>query len=239
MDRAIAKPKLLLVEGKDEVNFFSALLVDLSLGDIQVQGVGGKSRLRDRLKVVVRGPSHEIITSVGIVRDADENPNGAFDSIRGALQAAGLPFPTAPLQPVVKDGLQVMVMILPDGKTPGMLEDLCLESVKETPAMLCVDEYFQCLKERLEQLPGNLTKARVRAFLASMEWLQDAHFEYLQKHVGEYLPDLPEAPSVAQAHAFLASRYKPNLDLGVAAQAGYWPFDHPAFVQAKQFLQML
>ena len=239
MGQAITRPKLLVVEGKDEVNFFAALITDLDLGDVQVQPVGGKSRFRAYLKAVANAPGYDIVTSVGIVRDADENLNGAFDSIRGALQAAGLPFPTAPLQPVVKDGLQVMVMILPDGKTPGMLEDLCLESVKETPAMLCVDEYFQCLGERLEELPGNLAKARMRAFLASMEWLEGAHFDYLQKHVGEYLPDLPEAPSVPQVHTFLASRYKPNLDLGVAAQAGYWPFDHPAFAQAKQFLQML
>jgi len=239
MGQAITKPKLLLVEGNDEVNFFSALMTELNLENVQVRDVGGKSKFRTRLKAVKVDQGYKTVISVGIVGDADENPNGAFDNICGALQSAGLPSPMAPLQSVAKDGLQVIVMILPDGKTPGMLEDLCLESVKETPAMLCVDEYFQCLGERLEQLPGNLAKARMRAFLASMEWLQGAHFEYLQKHLGEYLPDLPKAPSAAQVHAFLASRYKPNLNLGVAAQAGYWPFDHPAFAQAKQFLQML
>jgi hypothetical protein len=120
-----------------------------------------------------------------------------------------------------------------------MLEDLCLESVSEDPAMLCVDEYFRCLEERLEMLPRNPSKARVRGFLASMEWLEEAHFEYLQRRLGEYLPELPDAPSVAKTHTFLASRYKPDLDMGIAAQAGYWRFDHPAFEQAKRFLSTL
>jgi hypothetical protein len=38
----------------------------------------------------------------------------------------------------------------------------------------------------------------------------------------------------------LAERFSnPHLDLGLAAQAGYWPFDHPAFAQIKQFLKTL
>ena len=238
MGRTITKPKLLLVEGKDEVELFSKLIADLDLVDIEVRDVKGKTRFRDRLEVLIEGPGHEIITSVGIIRDADKNPAGAFESICGALEDVGLPRPTAPLQPA-GDAPQVMVMILPDGETPGMLEDLCLESVSEDPAMLCVDEYFRCLEERLEMLPRNPSKARVRAFLASMEWLEEAHFEYLQGRLGEYLPELPDAPSVAKTHTFLASRYKPDLDMGIAAQAGYWRFDHPAFEQAKRFLSTL
>lgn len=240
MGQAITKPtKLLLVEGDDEVNFFSALMKELNLENIQVRDVGGKSKFRARLKAVTQSSDYQAVVSVGIVRDADENPKATFDSICGALQAAKLPFPEKPLRPVVKDGLRVVVMILPDGETPGMLEDLCLESVKEDPAMPCVDEYFRCLENRLADLPGNMAKARVRAFLASIEWLEEAHFNHIQKRLGEYLPDLPQAPSVAQAHTFLASRYKPKLDLGIAAQEGYWSLDHKAFDPVKQFLRML
>ena len=122
-----------------------------------------------------------------------------------------------------------------------MLEDLCLESVADDPAMPCLEEYFRCLEEQLEAgaFPSNPSKARVRAFLTSMEWLEEAHFEYLQKHLGEYLSELPDAPSVAKVHAFLASRYKPDLDMGIAAKEGYWRLDHPAFALAKRFLSML
>jgi hypothetical protein len=132
-------------------------------------------------------------------------------------------------------------MILPGDGREGMLEDLCLESVADDPAIPCLEEHFRCLEEQLEAgaFPGNPSKARVRAFLASMEWLEEAHFEYLQEHLEEHLSELPDAPSVAKIHAFLASRYKPDLDLGIAAKEGYWQLDHPAFAQVKQFLSTL
>jgi hypothetical protein len=85
MGRTITKPKLLLVEGKDEVELFSKLIADLDLVDIEVRDVKGKTRFRDRLEVLIEGPGHEIITSVGIIRDADKNPAGAFESVCGAL----------------------------------------------------------------------------------------------------------------------------------------------------------
>ncbi len=232
MGKAITKPKLLLVEGKDEVKLFEKLLADLGLVDIEIRDIMGKTKYRKNIEALPRLSGFGEVTSVGIVTDADKQPKGTFDSVCDALGVAGLPRPTAPLQ-AVGDAPLVMVMILPDGETPGMLEDLCLESVADDPTMSCLEEYFRCLEEQLEAgaFPGNPSKARVRAFLASMEWLEEAHFEYLQEHLlEEYLAELPDAPSVAKIHAFLASRYKPDLDLGIAAEAGYWQLDHPGVV---------
>jgi len=233
----ITQPKLLLVEGDDEDNFLSALKDDLDLEDLQIQKVGGKTRFRGRLKACLQAPKHEILTSIGIVRDADNNPAGAFDSICGALEAVGLPVPPAPLQSVGDDP-RVTVMILPGQGREGMLEDLCLASVTDDPAMTCVESYFDCLEEHLapESLPGNPAKARVRAFLSAMEWIEEGYFESIQTHLQSQPPRNPVA---AKVHALLAARYKPNLDLGIAARKGYWPFDHPAFAELKQFLQKL
>lgn len=49
----------------------------------------------------------------------------------------------------------------------------------------------------------------------------------------------PEEHSKAMVHAFLASRQRPDLRLGEAAQAGYWPWDSPAFARVKRFVQTL
>jgi len=238
--KAITKPKLLLVEGNDEVKLFDKLLADLGLVDVEIRDIMGKTKFRKNIKGLPKFTGFGKVTSVGIVTDADKQPQGTFDSICDALEAAGLPRPTAPLQPVGDDP-QVAVMILPGDGREGMLEDLCLESVADDPAMPCVEEYFGCLEGQLETgvFLGNPSKSRVRAFLASMEWLEEAHFEYLQEHWREHLSELPDAPSVAKVHTFLASRYKPDLDLGIAAQEGYWQLDHPAFAQVKQFLSTL
>jgi hypothetical protein len=49
----------------------------------------------------------------------------------------------------------------------GMLEDLCLRAIAQDPAMLCVEQYFECLQQAGLSLPDNMSKAKVQAFLAS------------------------------------------------------------------------
>jgi hypothetical protein len=196
----ITKSKVLIVEGEEEIRVFSELIAHLNLPDIEIRDIGGKTKFRTNVRTLTITPGFYNVTSVGVIRDADDNPASAFQSVCDALQSAGFAKPTKTLQPV-GDSPQVVVMILPDGETPGMLEDLCLKSVEEDPAIRCVDEYFECLQERLGRLPSNLSKARV--------------------------------------HAFLASRERPDLRLGEAAQKGHWPWGHPAFEQVRQFLNAL
>ena len=45
--------------------------------------------------------------------------------------------------------------------------------------------------------------------------------------------------SKARVHAFLASRERPELRLGEAAEVGVWPFDTDAFQPLKDLLRML
>jgi len=196
----IRESKLLIVEGRDEVNFFTALMNYLALRGIQIIDYAGKTNLRVRLQALRNTPNFHLITSLGVVRDADTDAASAFQSVRDALESAGLAAPAQPLSPVGASP-QVVVMILPPGSNQGMLEDLCMNSVARDPVALCVDSYFLCVSNQLHRLPGNLSKAKV--------------------------------------HAFLASRDKPDLRLGEAALAGYWPWDNYAFAEVKQFLRTL
>jgi len=241
----ITKPKLLLVEGKDEFYLFTELIQILNLDqNLDVREVGGKDQFFRKLHKMQDSSGKEIIKSIGIVRDADNNPDATFQSVCNVLGKVGLPIPTAPLKP--KAGYpQVTVMIIPDEHSKGMLETVCLESVRDDPAMICVEEFFDCLKTKRDSLSVNDNpKAQVRAFLASREWLEIAHFEYLQRCMVNYEFAVPvsEAIAVPKVHAFLSSRHTPDLNLGIAAQKTddrYWDFDHPAFDKIKQFLQML
>jgi hypothetical protein len=166
----IARPKLLIVEGSDEENFFGALLKHLEITDVQVAGIGGKSRIRPRLKALVNDADFIQIVSLGIIRDADVDPKTAFQSIRDALKNTGLPFPTKPLR-FVKGPPKVGVMILPAPDKKGALEELCLQAIKDDPAMSCVGQYFKCLEDQGVKTPkkGKLSKAKTRVFLASRE----------------------------------------------------------------------
>jgi len=193
----ILQENLVLVEGHDEELFFEALLRHMGVNSIQVLPIAGKDNLRPNLKMLVVSPGFSEVVSLGIVRDANNNPEGAFHSVCGALEIANLPVPEFPMLPTGR-GPQVTVMILPDGNTPGMLEDVCLRTVGEDPAMFCVEEFFKCLQERNVSMPRNNSKARVQVFLGS--------------------------------------RLEAGKRLGEAALAGYWPWDHIAVEQIKNFL---
>lgn len=85
----LTKPKLLLGERGEEVLFFDQLLSHLGITEVQVEQYGGKSRLRDFLKTLPIRPGFSQVDSIGITRDADDNPDGAFQSICGSLEQAG------------------------------------------------------------------------------------------------------------------------------------------------------
>ena len=163
----ITESKQLIVEGRAAEVFFKALLRRIDVNGVQVQDFGGKDELRGYLKGLrnISGFLNQVI-SLGIVRDAEENAESAFQSVRNALEAANLSVPVKPIEPAGCNPI-VSVFILPDGKTPGMLETICLRSVENDPAMECVEQYFKCIEQRMSSLPKNMPKAQVQTFLAS------------------------------------------------------------------------
>ncbi len=60
----------------------------------------------------------------------------------------------------------------------------------------------------------------------------EQYFECLTQH----LETMPKTPHKAHLHTFLASREKPGLRLGEAAEKGYWPWDQAVFEPIKRFL---
>jgi hypothetical protein len=105
------------------------------------------------------------VASVGIVRDADNDGDGAFQSVRDALLAHGFAAPDANGE-FVEGPIKVGVFVVGPNDGRGMLEDLCLNSVSDQPEFGCVDEYFRCVAEKSERKKFS-SKARFRAWMAS------------------------------------------------------------------------
>jgi hypothetical protein len=164
---SLAKPKLLIGEGSEEVRFFNALLLHLVLGDIQVEQYGGKSRLASYLRNLVNIPGFEGLISLGVTRDADTDADRAFQSIRNALQNAHIPSPARIGDSASDNGKSVSVFVLPDNVSSGMLENLCLAAVESDGAIECLDDYLACVLRTCNRQPENPAKARVHAWLAS------------------------------------------------------------------------
>ena len=161
---------LLVVEGRDEQLFFQSMIPHAGVECIQVVPVGGKTEIRPQLKALAAASGfHDVVKSLGIVRDADEHPENAFKSVRDALSATDLPVPAAPMVPTDL-APRVTVLILPGGCRKGALEDVILDSIRDHPVMGCVDEYYCCLDGKGIELPQNssrLNKLKVHVFIGS------------------------------------------------------------------------
>ena len=164
----ITKHKLLIVEGTDEQNFFKAFLRHLSLDDIQVMNMRGKSKIRAKLRALTLAPNFSDVTSLGIIRDADDEPSGAFQSVCDALKGAGLVAPRRQLS-FTRGNPKTGIMVLPQPGSKGMLEDVCLNSINDTQEMDCIIKYLDCIKKHTGTLPSNISKSKLYSFLATKE----------------------------------------------------------------------
>lgn len=167
----ITLPNLLLVEGQDERRFFQAMLPRWGRPDLQVLDVGGRDRFAQQFPAVRLAPGFDAIRWLGIAQDADNDPDGAFRRVCGVLRQASLPIPAQPwqAQPAPDSGLTVVALIWPDGTASGDLEQLLWSTLADQPAAACVEDYLQCLKNSADGVPRQTYKARIHAFLASLQ----------------------------------------------------------------------
>lgn len=166
--KEIKKTKLLVVEGMEEVRFFNALLKHMGIDSIQVEETQGTPNLPNFIKTLPKVPNYETIEAIAVIRDADADPQSAFQSIVSALEKAGLNYPES--HGAFSQGHpKIGIFIMPDGLNPGMLEDLCFKAILKDPAVPCVEDFFNCIVKAGITKPKPIAKAKVYAWLASRE----------------------------------------------------------------------
>ncbi|MDE0021559.1 MAG: hypothetical protein OXT69_09290 [Candidatus Poribacteria bacterium] len=165
----------ILVEGGDDSRILKALIDHMAgaisdrqeIEDVNIYELGGKPSLKRFLPVLVKSEGFEQVKRIGILLDADDSEERAFQSVQSALKNAGLPVPHEPNAPAEADGRpSVTALILPGGGRAGELETLLCESFKDDPVNQCVDEFFECV-ERLNGAVEQPEKARVRTYIAA------------------------------------------------------------------------
>ncbi len=161
--------KVLAVEGKDECYFFDAFLRDLKITDYEIHVVGGKDRFKENLPALVEARGFlDNVEILAVIRDADKDANESWDSVCGILKKANLVPPPRRNEFSSDENKPVVgIFIMPGNSDTGMLEDLCLRSVKDNPAMECVEIFSKCVS-KISKPPKNMAKAKAQAFLAAM-----------------------------------------------------------------------
>lgn len=161
--------KFVFCEGGDDLAVITGVASSIGLGDIHVEPFQGKDKLRNFLRDVQTRPefSRNLVTAVGIVRDADDNGGAAFQSVRDALIANGFKGPDKN-GGFVANGIRTGILIVGPRDGKGMVEDLCLNSVSDRPEFPCVDDYFNCITQKSKRKDFS-SKAKLRAWMAAQE----------------------------------------------------------------------
>jgi hypothetical protein len=170
-NKTIHSTSFLAVEGKDEKNFFEALLTYLSIPDVQVEDVGGKDKFKKELFAWSFVENFMKINKLAFIRDAeDKKADSGFLSICDALKSLEVPQPNSIDTVFNQNNKKVGIFIMPNNLNEGMLENLCLESISSDPIEKCINDFINCSAEYLDSsnhLKYNEPKSRVQIYLAS------------------------------------------------------------------------
>jgi len=178
--KEIQLKKILFVEGIDEVIFFNEFVKMLKIRDLEIRDYKGKYNFKKYFPIMIASPGFKKVESLGIIRDSDgeidcnrSNIQNAFTSIRDVLEKIKNDkeinnwFKNTSLPDKDKEfssgNPKIGIFII-----NPMLENLCLQIVKDRVNMCCVDGYFECLHNN-KIFQKNEYKAKILAYLASMQ----------------------------------------------------------------------
>jgi len=168
------KPKIVVCEGLEEERFLPRLLSicgELTLNEgIQFVNCGGKWNLENFLKGARDFTGFNQVKSIGIILDADSQPEGAqptFEKAQNALRSIQFPVPTQMGKPEVTIGKTAIIWVMPNNQDDGELEDLCLVALANHALIPCVQQIEECIARKTES-PARSAKSRLYTLLA---WL--------------------------------------------------------------------
>ncbi|MGC8560464.1 MAG: DUF3226 domain-containing protein [Phycisphaerae bacterium] len=209
---------MLLVEGKDEVGFFEALLGKLPHSEVQVIDVGGKDKFDGRFEALVKLPGFANVERIGIVRDAEESYAGAIQSVQGTLARHRLPVPASGGEVIANGSMRVGCWVMPNNSDPASIETICWG---------IIDSKDQ--RRRCTRIFTWLLRLRIPS---SAQASQDTGLPA----TGPYLPANLDK---VRMQAYMGSLHKPMRELGTAARAGVWNLEHRHLSTIRNFLAEL
>ena len=250
----VKAPIQLLVEGADAQFFFMHFLNHIGLNNVQVQG---EAEWRGHSRVFRQAP--DLIESLGLSGSVDRDDLDAFNRVRGAILGRLDPSDAAisSFGGVTElRGFLKAVWNAPGARTTigaiGIVRDA--ETDAEDAFKSACDAIIaigltppDCPMQIVGDQPriGILILPPDRsAGMLEDVCLDAVHDDPAMQCVEEYLTCLQAEieywpnpnPSKAKVQAFLASRARPGLRLGEAADRGDWNWSHEVYNPIKQFI---
>lgn len=225
---ALTKPKILLVEGQDEVFFFKEFFTLMGQSEaVEIIPLHGKKNLLPKLKAIILDTNFSILTTCGILEDADQDERATFDSVKTAIEDGNklilqqsitsktFSIPDRVGEIAQDNGIKLGILILPGDKEQGMLETLCLNAAQYPKVTSHIETYLTALKELASQ---SITSS-------------------LQPNCSPY--HSPKNLHKARSACYLAGMEEYDSRLGIALKKKYFNFESPSFQPIKAFFTQL
>jgi hypothetical protein len=179
---------LLLVEGGDEESLCKAVAGPALWPELCCWKARGRDDLKPLARVAKLAPNFGYARSVGLVLDAEDNPDAALKLAEEVLAAFGNSLPLVH-GTVAGQPLRLGVFLSPDGRSAGSIEALCRAAVRDPKVSACVDALVACAA-----VPHSNRALEAKA------WLQAYLAMFPEPHRFHDAFDLKKGGSIDPAH---------------------------------------
>ncbi len=178
MQESDSHPRVLLVEGRDDKHVVIHLRERSGLAqNFEIVEKEGINTLLDSIEVEADIPGRTVL---GIVLDADDNPNARWQALTDRLnrlrQEDHFDLPVLPDKPepsgtIIEGRLRIGIWLMPDNRSTGELEDFVGSMIPSgDPVRPLSDAYIEGIPPAERKFgPGKIQRAKVHAWLATRE----------------------------------------------------------------------
>ena len=167
---------LIIVEGKDDALFVSALLEDMQADPSQVGivEVEGNANFPSRLKGFLKSSSFTQgkNKSIAIICDADGSPEKVAEKLNGVLVNSGQPSLSLGVHTFNPNGVRLGLFAMPNCVECGDLEKLCLDTVAGSNLELEAESFIRAAEVHsanlAQSMNGSRHKRKAQVFLAAI-----------------------------------------------------------------------
>lgn len=144
--------RVLVVEGHSDLGFYAEMLEYVNQAGVYIQMLHGTGKLKAKLEAFLTPDLLAKKTAIGVVVDADEQPDGRIRAVSNAFKAA--------TQRSVEHGkwndeppgeARIGFFVVPNGQQTGEIETLAWQAWanddQNVAARECVDRYLACMSD--------------------------------------------------------------------------------------------
>jgi hypothetical protein len=158
------KDRIILVEGKDDALLIGAICEQEGFGDsVQLVRYSQHGKLASVLDVLVRRPEFERVMRIGLTRDSDDGAASATQSMSNAWHRT-----QETLKQIRMSAPECHYFAIPDNRSSGRLENLCLLSATFPEVLVCAERMHECAKQASDH-DIDREKGIVAAYLSMMD----------------------------------------------------------------------